>query len=104
MRYTLRQLEVFVAIAQHQSVSRAAETLSLSQSATSAALAELAILDLDGLDPRLAQLTVQTAVDVDNPLLGPRGASAIFVTWPARVAWLARMQSSPIRQSWPTWE
>ena len=41
MRYTLRQLEVFVAIAQHQSVSRAAETLSLSQSATSAALAEL---------------------------------------------------------------
>ncbi|WP_342595430.1 glycerate kinase [Salinicola lusitanus] len=43
-----------------------------------AALAELATLDLDGLDPRLASLTVQTAVDVDNPLLGPRGASAVF--------------------------
>ncbi|WIX33377.1 glycerate kinase [Salinicola sp. JS01] len=43
-----------------------------------AALAALATLDLAGLDPRLAQLTVQTAVDVDNPLLGPRGASAIF--------------------------
>lgn len=41
MRYTLRQLEVFVAIAQHQSVSRAAESLSMSQSATSTALAEL---------------------------------------------------------------
>lgn len=43
-----------------------------------AALAELATLDLDGLDPRLASLAVQTAVDVDNPLLGPRGASAVF--------------------------
>lgn len=41
MRYTLRQLEVFVAIAQHQSVSRAARVLSMSQSATSTALAEL---------------------------------------------------------------
>ncbi|MGQ7243313.1 glycerate kinase [Salinicola sp. V024] len=43
-----------------------------------AALADLETLDLDGLDPRLAELEVQTAVDVDNPLLGPRGASAIF--------------------------
>ncbi|MDH4574514.1 glycerate kinase [Salinicola acroporae] len=43
-----------------------------------AALAELATLDLEDLDPRLASLTVQTAVDVDNPLLGPRGASAVF--------------------------
>jgi len=41
MRYTLRQLEVFVAIAQQQSVSRAAEALSMSQSATSTALSEL---------------------------------------------------------------
>lgn len=43
-----------------------------------AALAELATLDLSGLDPRLAGLVVETAVDVDNPLLGPRGASAVF--------------------------
>lgn len=43
-----------------------------------AALAELARLDLSGLDPRLASLTVETAVDVDNPLTGPRGASAVF--------------------------
>ncbi|MBZ9539856.1 LysR family transcriptional regulator [Modicisalibacter tunisiensis] len=41
MRYTLRQLEVFVAVAQHQSVSRAARELALSQSAASTALAEL---------------------------------------------------------------
>ena len=41
MRFTLRQLEVFVAVAQHESVSRAARVLSLSQSAASTALAEL---------------------------------------------------------------
>ncbi len=43
-----------------------------------AALAELAELDLSGLDPRLANLRVEAAVDVDNPLLGERGASAVF--------------------------
>lgn len=41
MRFTLRQIQVFVAIASSENVSRAAEALSLSQSATSAALAEL---------------------------------------------------------------
>ncbi|RDB44184.1 glycerate kinase [Halomonas sp. DQ26W] len=43
-----------------------------------AALADLACLDLSGLDPRLKRLTVETAVDVDNPLTGSRGASAVF--------------------------
>ncbi|MBU1329228.1 MAG: LysR family transcriptional regulator [Gammaproteobacteria bacterium] len=41
MRFTLRQLQVFVAVAQQESVSRAAQSLSLSQSATSTALTEL---------------------------------------------------------------
>lgn len=41
MHFTLRQLQVFAAIARQQSVSRAAESLSLSQSATSTSLAEL---------------------------------------------------------------
>ncbi|KAF0811739.1 HTH-type transcriptional activator CmpR [Andreprevotia sp. IGB-42] len=41
MRYTLRQLEVFVAVGRYESASRAAEELGLSQSATSTALAEL---------------------------------------------------------------
>lgn len=41
MRFTLRQLEVFVAVARQESVSRAAESLSLSQSATSTAITEL---------------------------------------------------------------
>ncbi len=40
MKYTLRQLEIFVAISRSASVSRAAEALSLSQSATSTALSE----------------------------------------------------------------
>ena len=43
-----------------------------------AALQQLAILDLSTLDPRLAELRVEAAVDVDNPLLGERGASAVF--------------------------
>lgn len=41
MRYTLRQLEVFTAIARVESVSRAAEALAMSQSAVSGALADL---------------------------------------------------------------
>ena len=41
MKFSLRQLEVLVAIGRGESVSRAAEALSLSQSATSTALAEL---------------------------------------------------------------
>ena len=41
MKYSLRQLEIFVAISRTESVSRAAEALSLSQSATSTALSEL---------------------------------------------------------------
>ncbi|ADI29409.1 LysR family transcriptional regulator [Methylotenera versatilis] len=41
MKYSLRQLEIFVAICRTESVSRASEALSLSQSATSTALSEL---------------------------------------------------------------
>ncbi len=41
MKYSLRQLEIFVAISRTASVSRASEVLSLSQSATSTALSEL---------------------------------------------------------------
>jgi DNA-binding transcriptional LysR family regulator len=41
MRHTFRQLEVFLAVARFESVSRAAKTLSLSQSAASGSLADL---------------------------------------------------------------
>ncbi len=43
-----------------------------------AALARLARIDLAGLDPRLAGAGVLVACDVDNPLTGPRGASAVY--------------------------
>jgi len=41
MRFTLRQLEVFAAVARLESVTRAAESLALSQSAASTSLTEL---------------------------------------------------------------
>lgn len=43
-----------------------------------AALADLASIDLSGLDPRLADVEIRVACDVDNPLCGPRGAAAVF--------------------------
>lgn len=43
-----------------------------------AALSDLEQLELDKLDPRLKAVTVEAAVDVNNPLLGERGASAVF--------------------------
>lgn len=43
-----------------------------------AALAELDQLDLSGLDARLLNVQIDVAADVDNPLCGPRGASAVF--------------------------
>jgi glycerate kinase len=43
-----------------------------------AGLAELATIDLSGLDPRLSDLVIEVACDVDNPLCGPKGASAVF--------------------------
>jgi len=42
------------------------------------ALAKLARIDVTCLDPRLQQCTIEVACDVDNPLLGSSGASAIF--------------------------
>lgn len=43
-----------------------------------AALAKLAKIDLSGLDERLRTTTILVACDVDNPLCGPRGASAVY--------------------------
>jgi len=42
------------------------------------ALAHLARIDMTDLDPRLADVRFDIAADVDNPLCGPHGASAIF--------------------------
>ncbi|MGC3984225.1 MAG: glycerate kinase, partial [Pseudorhodoferax sp.] len=43
-----------------------------------AALARLQRIDASGLDARIAQCRIDVACDVTNPLLGPRGASAVF--------------------------
>ncbi|HEX2064490.1 MAG TPA: glycerate kinase, partial [Acidimicrobiales bacterium] len=43
-----------------------------------AALAHLDRVDLSGLDPRLEEVEVVVASDVENPLLGEDGASAVY--------------------------
>ncbi|RSS31825.1 glycerate kinase [Streptomyces sp. WAC08452] len=41
-------------------------------------LADLASADLSGLDPRLSEVELVLASDVDNPLTGPKGAPAVY--------------------------
>ena len=41
-------------------------------------LQDLAAIDLSGLDKRLADVEIVVACDVDNPLCGEKGASAVF--------------------------
>ncbi|PKI91552.1 glycerate kinase [Actinomycetales bacterium SN12] len=43
-----------------------------------AGLVDLVSADISGLDPRLAGVSFVLAADVDNPLLGDRGAAAVF--------------------------
>jgi len=45
---------------------------------TPAGLASVARVDASGLDPRLAQAAITIMSDVNNPLCGERGATAIF--------------------------
>ncbi|KJJ98071.1 MULTISPECIES: glycerate kinase [Pseudomonas] len=56
------------------------------------ALAQLVRLDASELDPRLLQVQLEVAADVDNPLCGCNGASAIFGPQkgasPEQVQWL----------------
>jgi glycerate kinase len=41
-------------------------------------LLRLARIDISGLDPRIAKVRVTVAADVDNPLVGPYGAAAVY--------------------------
>lgn len=41
-------------------------------------LASVASIDLSGMDPRVAQTSFHVMCDVDNPLLGTRGATHVF--------------------------
>ncbi|MPN14673.1 Glycerate 3-kinase [bioreactor metagenome] len=42
------------------------------------ALAQLAQIDLTNMEPKLAEAEIMVACDVDNPLCGPRGATAVY--------------------------
>lgn len=74
MRFSLRQLEVFLAVAQGESVSRAAEELFMSQSAVSGSLAELerqfdiALFDRVGKRLRLSELGRSLRPQVESVL------------------------------------
>lgn len=41
-------------------------------------LTNLDKLNLSGLDPRLREISIEAAIDVDNPLVGHQGASVVF--------------------------
>jgi len=55
------------------------------------ALATIERIDLGGLDPRLAGLRVEAICDVDNPLLGERGAARVYA--PQKGATLEQAQA-----------
>ena len=95
MKFTLRQLEVLVAIGRESSVSRAAEALSMTQSATSMALAELErqfntrLFDRQGkrlqlntegreLLPRATEL-LDRALEFESLLEGNAGAGSLRI-------------------------
>lgn len=59
------------------------------------ALNALAAIDTRGLDPRLRNVALQVACDVTNPLLGPRGATAVFAPQKgATPAMLAQLEAN----------
>lgn len=41
-------------------------------------LLELAKIDISNIDPRVGTVPIEIACDVDNPLLGPRGAARVY--------------------------
>ncbi len=74
MRYSLRQLEIFLAIARHENVTHAADSLAMSQSAASGALKELeqqfevALFDRVGKRLQLSELGASLRPAAENLL------------------------------------
>jgi len=74
MRYSLRQLEVFLATARHENVTRAAQSLAMSQSAASGSLKELEeqfgvlLFDRKGKRLQLSELGNQLRPQAENLL------------------------------------
>lgn len=118
MRFTLRQLEVFVAVAQHESVSQAARAIALSQSATSTALAELErqfdcqLLDRIGKRLKLNALGFQLlpkavalldrAEEVEELLHGQQGIGALDLGATLTIGnYLATLLISDFMQRYP---
>lgn len=56
-----------------------------------AGLLELEHIDVSGMDPRIADVRITVACDVDNPLIGPDGASRVFA--PQKGADLAMVET-----------
>lgn len=95
MKFTLRQLEVFSAVARVESISKATDTLSLSQSATSTALSELErqfgnpLFDRVGKSLRLNELgrrllpqavdLLDRARDIEDLLAGRSGFGSLNI-------------------------
>jgi DNA-binding transcriptional LysR family regulator len=93
MRYSLRQLEVFIAVARVESVRRAAQELAMSQSAASGSLAELerqfGVQLFDRIGKRLqlselgrglraqAQATLDQARDLERALASQQGVGRL---------------------------
>ncbi|GHC34202.1 LysR family transcriptional regulator [Aidingimonas halophila] len=118
MRYTFRQLEVFVAVAQYESVSRAARALALSQSAASTALAELErqfdcqLLDRIGKRLKLNALGFQLlpkavalldrGEEIEELLRGQRGIGSLDVGATLTIGnYLATLLISDFLQQYP---
>jgi DNA-binding transcriptional LysR family regulator len=95
MRYTLRQLEVFLAVARTGSVSRAGDDLAMSQSAVSSALADLErqfdVLLFDRLGKRLrlsdfgtglrpqAEAVLDRARELESALMQAEGSARLHI-------------------------
>ena len=112
MRYTLRQLEVFLAAAHLQNITRAAESLAMSQSAASSALKELEqqfdVLLFDRVGKRL-QLNEQ------GRLIRPKAEALLAQAQDLEQALLEHAEAGPLKvgatslsaitwrsTSWPT--
>jgi DNA-binding transcriptional LysR family regulator len=94
MRYTLRQLEVFLAAAHLQNITRAAESLAMSQSAASSALKELEqqfdVLLFDRVGKRL-QLNEQ------GRLIRPKAEALLAQAQDLEQALLEHAEAGPLK-------
>lgn len=118
MRFTLRQLEIFTSVAKLESVSRASELLSLSQSATSTGLAEIEkqfdtlLFDRVGKSLRLNDLgrrLLPQAVDlldrakgIEDLLMGRKGYGNLSIGATLTIGnYLATLIAANFLQSYP---